>query len=237
MQVWPIDVASSSARFREAFTAMIEVGTVHRRDSPIMLSGSHTKAALLPGQHPSQYLTEEVEGVAPLVTSLLRQLSERNERQPHVIIASFSLHYLRKGERKDFYETLAKAVTRPLLLLILKGVDAPETKGKCEPMVPAHIPSIILGLHYYIGRSPKPRVAEAQLALILPAAQAHSGAQSFAPPAAGQNDAVPAYERSDPDSWVLSTFAAAQRHSRRHGIFTGVTVLAEEKLAARDLGS
>ena len=230
-------MASSSARFREAFTAMIEVGTVHRRDSPIMLSGSHTKAALLPGQHPSQYLTEEVEGVAPLVTSLLRQLSERNERQPHVIIASFSLHYLRKGERKDFYETLAKAVTRPLLLLILKGVDAPETKGKCEPMVPAHIPSIILGLHYYIGRSPKPRVAEAQLALILPAAQAHAGAQSFAPPAAGQKDAVPAYERSDPDSWVLSTFAAAQRHSRRHGIFTGVTVLAEEKLAARDLGS
>lgn len=224
-KVWPIDMASSSDGFRDAFIAMADTGGAAR-------CGGHTKAALLPTQHSSQYLTEDANGVTHLATSLLRQIAARGERQPHVLMASFSLHYLKRQERADFYDTLARTVTRPLLLLIIKGVDS-VARHKHEPMVPEGIPSFIIGVHYYIGRNPKPRVVEAQLALIRPISHANSAGMA---PAAGPNDDdVPPYDRSDPDSWVLSTFAAARRHSRRHGLFTGVTMLAEEKLAAREL--
>ena len=57
-----------------------------------------------------------------LATSLLEQVAKRGERQPHVILASFSLHYLLPEERTAFFALLAAKVTRPLLLVIIKGV-------------------------------------------------------------------------------------------------------------------
>ena len=100
-------------------------------------------------------------------------------------------------------------------------------------MVPSHVPSVFLGLHYFLGRDPKPRVVEAHLALLLPdgpggavgAGGAQGGAASTSPVGGGLT-----YDKYDPDSWVLSTFAAVERRVLR-GLYTGSTVLAEEKHA------
>ena len=86
------------------------------------------------------------------------------------------------------------------------------------------MPSVFLGLHYFLGRDPKPRVVEAHLALINPASAADQ-VVCLGDPAE--------YDQADPDSWVLSTFAAAKRRCRQHGLYYGTTVLAEEKLAGR----
>ena len=65
-QVFPIDVESSSARFREAFEAMTK-GTGY---------GTSGRGALLPEQRPSQYLSEAEPGVDQLVAALLAQLAK-----------------------------------------------------------------------------------------------------------------------------------------------------------------
>ena len=68
-----------------------------------------------------------------LVTSLLSQLEERGERQPHIVIASFSLHYLKpESRRAAFFTLLAEAITRPLLLVIVKGVDSLDRHRRRE---------------------------------------------------------------------------------------------------------
>ena len=207
---WPIDVASSSARFAEAFSAMVATA-----------AGLNTRDALLPLQSASQYLTEEADGVDHLVTSMLRQVAQRGARQPHVILASFSLHYLKGPARAAFYELLAAAIRRPLLLLIIKGVDSVR-KHQTGGMVPDSVPSVFLGIHYYLGKDPKPRVVEAHVALIRPAAQ-HVAVSTGEQPRAAL-DELP--DLDHPDAWVLATFAAVQRRYERDGLHTGVTDLA-----------
>ena len=39
------------------------------------------------------------------------------------------------------------------------------------------------------------------------------------------------YSPADADSWVLCTFTSLERRCRKHGLHTGLTELAEEKLA------
>ena len=220
-RVWPIDVGSSSARFAEAFSAMTEVGS-----APRYSAGGFVKEVLLPDQSPSQYLTEAQPGVEHLMTSMLRQIADKGERQPHVVIASFSLHYLKREQRKHFFELFRRSVTRPLLLLIVKGVDS-VARHRTEPMIShASVPSVFLGIHYFLGRDPKPRVIEAHLALIQP-----EGEEPFAEYDLTEGDGI-SYDRDDPDGWVLSTFAAARRRSEKHGLLQGTTELPEEKLAA-----
>ena len=90
--------------------------------------------------------------------------------------------------------------------------------------MPSHVPSVFMGLHYFIGRDPKPRVVEAHLALIKPTS---AGVHTVGGHAAYK------YDRADPDSWVLSTFAVARGRCQQHGLYSGVTMLAEEKLAVR----
>lgn len=208
---WPIDVASSSERFRDAWRAMIEVGQ----------SGAMRQHALLPWQRPSQYLAETQDGVDHLVRSMLTQIRAQGGRQPHLIIASFSLHYLKGIRRATFYALLAEAVVRPLLLLIIKGVDSSGGR-KHTPVTPAHVPCTFLGIHYFLGKDPKPRVVEAHLALIRPAAGEP----------AGLADADHVYDRDRPDAWVLSTYAAVARRYREHGLHTGMTEMAEAEKRA-----
>ena len=38
------------------------------------------------------------------------------------------------------------------------------------------------------------------------------------------------YDRNDPDSWVLCTFASLERRCRHYGIYSGLTEFSEEKL-------
>jgi hypothetical protein len=215
-----VDVASSSARFEEAFRAMTESSGVPRWGGPA--AGGFTREALLPDQAPSQYLTEARCGVDHLATSMLAQLTARGERQPHLIMASFSLHYLKRDARAAFFLHLKTVVTRPLLLLIVKGVDS-VARHRSEPMISdKSVPSVFMGIHYFLGRDPKPRVVEAHLALIQPA-----GAEREIP-----YDLCAGYNRDDPDSWVLCTFAAVEQRCSRHGLYHGTTELPEEKLAA-----
>ena len=216
-KVWPIDVASSSARFRDAFSAMSKEGGGSRWAG--LGGGGYSKEALLPDQQASQYLTEEKDGVDELVTSLLRQLEERGERQPHIVIASFSLHYLKpESRRAAFFALLAETISRPLLLVIVKGVDSLDRHRRREN-VPPHVPSAFYAIHYYIGREPKPRAVEAHACLIRPSGTAPSEE-----------------EEEEEDRWVLDTFAALERRSRRHGLFTGLTHLSEEKRIAASGG-
>jgi hypothetical protein len=198
-RVFPIDVASSSTRFQKAFGAM----TKHAKFGP---------AALLRGQEPLQYLTEEQPGVDCLASSLLDQLAARGERSPHVLLASFSLHYLKPEERNAFYALLASKLTRPMLLVIIKGVGEVQRP-------PSHVPSVFFGLHYYVGHEHKrPRVIEAHACLILPSA-APSG-RAF--------DVEAPYDPTDGDSWVLCTFRTLQRRCDLNGFFSGTTALDPE---------
>jgi hypothetical protein len=146
---FPIDVASSSERFAKAFVAMTKAELYGR-------------AALLPEQEPWQYLRESEPGVDHLARSLLSQLKQRGERQPHLIIASFSLQYIAKGERDFFFRLLSALVTRPLLFVIIKGV------GETQRPSPHVVRSVHYGLHYVVGKEKHPRVVEAHVCLILP---------------------------------------------------------------------
>jgi hypothetical protein len=198
-RVFPIDVASSSTRFQKAFGAMTK-------------NEKFGHAALLRGQEPSQYLTEAQPGVDCLATSLLDQLAARGEREPHILLASFSLHYLDTEERIAFYALLASKLTRPMLLVIIKGVGELQRP-------PSHVPSVHYGLHFYVGREAhRPRVIEAHACLILPSA-APSG-RTF--------DVEAPYDPTDGDSWVLCTFRTLQRRCDRNGLFSGTTVLDED---------
>jgi hypothetical protein len=211
-RVYPIDVASSSARFRRAFQAM--------------LRPHHGRPAALPGQHPEQYLESEEPGITALAQELFRQLSARGERQPHLIIASFSLHYLQKDERDAFFRRLASLATRPLLLLIIKGVGEAGRP-------PSHVcRSVCYATHYVIGEDRSPRVTEANLCLIEPGGHKHEappplpsfshmpGGGAGAPLVDGTDsttscsavgDGVP----RDSDQWVRDTFAAVERRCGR----------------------
>jgi hypothetical protein len=226
-KVWPIDVGSSSAGFAAAFRAMVEAGGAG--PSCYSAASGYTKEALLPGQRPDQYLSEEAPGVDQLVGSLLEQVKARGERQPHVVIASFALHYVKTTDRLAFFTLLRRSVTRPMLLLIVKGVDS-LARHETEPMVPVgSVPSVFLGLHYFIGRNPRPRVAEAHVALIRPASS--DDPTEMAAPLPRLPRLPDEYSPADADSWVLCTFAALERRCLRHGVYTGLTELAEEKLA------
>lgn len=149
---YAIDLASSGARFARAFHAMCRP------------SGAHGKAAaLLPGQHASHYMQCDEPGIGSLASSLFEQLKQRGALQPHLLVASFSLHYLKPAEKAAFFRRLAELATAPLLLLVIKGIGEVQqlcTKGLCR--------SVHFGVHYVIGQDRSPRVVEGHLCLILP---------------------------------------------------------------------
>jgi len=61
------------------------------------------------------------QGVADMTRSLLSQLRARGVRQPHVVVASFVLHYLSASERAQYFREICEAATRPFILLVIKG--------------------------------------------------------------------------------------------------------------------
>ena len=226
-KTFPIDVASSSARFAAAFKAMTKAELYGR-------------SALLPGQEPWQYMMAE-EGVEKMTRSLFEQLIAKGEAQPHIMLASFSLHYLQKDQRDAYFKSLAKMVTRPMLLVIIKGV------GNNRPS-PDAIRSVYFALHYVVHRAEKhPRVVEAHVCLILPG-EASGGARltggckgegegeggrkgevkGALPPLVIPEDA--ANDLPPSDLWMLQTYATIEKRCKREGIRTGVTYFEESWL-------
>ena len=238
-KTFPIDVASSSARFAAAFTAMTKCE-------------KYGRSALLPGQEAWQYLTEEDPGVESLTRSLFSQLKSRGEAQPHIMLASFSLHYLKKDQRDAFFVYLASLLTRPLLLVIIKGVG--NTQRPSQHVVR----SVHFGLHYVVHRAEKhPRVIEAHACLVLPNDHLASVASREAaePPPAPEPPAAAKPSKAKPpevgsttppaplpplvipesglepsDRWMLQTYATLQKRIRRQGLRTGVTYFEESWL-------
>ena len=213
-RAFPIDVASSSARFASAFRAMTR-------------NQMYGRPALLPGQEADQYLTEEQPGVYELAASLFAQLTVRGVRHPHVLLASFSLHYLPKNERDAFFAALPAAVAAPLLLVIIKGV------GETQRPSPEVVRSVYLGLHYVIGQERHPRIVEAHVCLILPATMegggsgGDGGGGGVAGGGVGPSLPPPQIhpDMSPSDRWVVQTFLTMQRRCRRRGLRTSATVL------------
>ena len=77
-----------------------------------------------------RYLTEEEPGVGALAASLLAQIRSRGERQPHIIIASFSLHYLQvreHGPRCQRAQILHSTADRYEVVL---GIATRSTSGR-----------------------------------------------------------------------------------------------------------
>ena len=200
-RAFAIDLATSSARFAKAF------GTMCKRES------THGRPALLPGQSADQYLSSAEPGIGALASSLLKQIEGRSERQPHLILASFSLHYLKAEEKDNFYQLLCSLATRPLLLLVIKGLDQ---KGAAE--VTRVVRSVHFGLHFVIGKDRNVRVVEAHLCLILP--RAFQGAAPSGPAAARRCGG----DARSSDQWVLQTFDAVERRVKADGLRTGVTL-------------
>ena len=200
--VYPIDVASSSARFANAFRAMTKAELFGR-------------PALLPFQDGDQYLQEEEPGVDCLVKSLFAQLEARGERQPHFLLASFSLHYLKKEDRDAFFTALATLVSRPMLLVIIKGV------GQTQRPAQSVIRSVYLGLHYVIGKEKHPRVVEAHVCLVLPRGHPCCAISAGATPPYAPLE-VPE-DADESDAWLLRTFATMERRLPRHGLRTGLS--------------
>ena len=199
-RAFAIDLASSANRFAKAF------GTMCRHSA-------HGRQALLPGQSADQYLHANEPGIAYSASSLFDQLSKRNERQPHLIVASFSLHYLKPNEREDFYRLLRSLVTAPLLLLVIKGIG--ESGSQFSNKI---VKSLHYGLHYAIGSDrSSPRVVESHLCLILP----KDWSEDTIALAAGSSEG--SAERNS-DAWVLQTFAAVEKRVQKEGLWTGVTL-------------
>ena len=223
-KTFPIDVASSSARFAQAFRAMTK-------------AEKYGRPALLPSQDGEQYLMEAAPGVDVQFRSLLAQLEARREKPPHIVIASFCLQYLKKDERDSFFAGLADAVRRPMLLLIIKGV------GENQRPSPHVVRSSHLGLHYVVHNKEKhPRVVEAHVCLILPTT--HPSAlvppESALPGTGDKGGAAmrepppppPPLEASegadDIERWVITTYKTVERRSKQHGLQTGTTICEEQ---------
>lgn len=236
LRVFPIDVASSSERFVEAFHAMtrgVELG----------------KAAVLPQQAPSQYLVSDRPGIDPMARSLFAQLSDRGEH-PHVLLASFCLQYLRADERDGFFRHLGALAKRPFLLLIIKSVGASQR--------PSEVPSVLFATHYVVGSERNPRVIEAHLCLIQPSPVQTSESlpsshmqQDPSPPSSSRPAECTTPPGLDPvspstlpamasavaapypkitsvmpsDQWAVQTFLAVERRCRREGAWAGSTWL------------
>jgi len=217
-RLWPIDVASSSGRFRRAFEAMTKPS----------LNG---RPALMPEQAADQYLTSAAPGVSALVRELFGQLERRTERQPHLLLASFSLHYLDPDERQSFFALLASLLHEPMLLLIIKGV------GEKQRPNPQSVRSVHFGIHYVTGEDRSPRVVEAHLALLLPTNWAHAAAAhawlarvlqaagaKLPTTAALAADAALLTNLTPSERWVLQTYSTLERRCERDGLRTGVTI-------------
>jgi hypothetical protein len=164
------------------------------------------------------------------------QVASRGERAPHVVLASFSLHYLQPEERSAFFALLSAKAERPFLLLIIKGVGEKQ-RPQC------HVRSVFFGLHYYVGEDKHARVIEAHACLIMPSAPKHGGDAVDDAKTAG--DALPGratvgsetmgrvaegiavgrkYDPDDPDSWVLCTFETLERRCAWQGLRVGTTL-------------
>ena len=162
---YAIDIASSGARFARAFHAMCLPGPSRAFHAMCSTSkhSAHGRQALLPGQMLDQYMECAEPGIGSLAASLFGQLGARRAAQPHLLVASFSLHYLKPHEKADFFKRLRELATAPLLLLVIKGIGEVQqlcTEGLCR--------SVHYGLHYVIGQDRSPRVVEAHLCLIEP---------------------------------------------------------------------
>ena len=132
----------------------------------------------------------------------------------HLIIASFSLQYLRGEERLAFFQLLRAVATRPMLVLIIKGVGTSQR----PPERAEGVESTYFGVHYVIGSDRNPRVVEMHLCLITPIRV---------------DSDEPAEERRADQwaaEWVVKTFETLRRRCRRDGLRTGVTMF-EEALA------
>ncbi len=231
-RLWPVDVASTGVRFRQAFEAMTRTA----------LNG---KPALLPEQSADQYLTSAVPGVSELARALFEALERRGERQPQLLLASFSLHYLEREERETFFAQLGARLRSPLALLIIKGVG-----GTQRPAAP-HVRSVHFGVHFVTGEDRSPRVVEAHLALLLPRDWAHAdaaqawlargraagagaraGGADDEPSSASTASVASTADGEEPflacltpsERWVLQMYATLERRCQRQGLRTGVTI-------------
>ena len=116
------------------------------RDVPAV-GRARQAAAPLPGQHASHYMQCDEPGIGSLASSLFEQLKQRGALQPHLLVASFSLHYPKPAEKAAFFRRLAELATAPLLLVVIKGIGEVQqlcTKGLCRSV---HFE------HYVIGQT------------------------------------------------------------------------------------
>ena len=157
-RVYPADVASSGERFVNAFRAMTKRAVA-----------AHGHQPLLPMQDAGQYRAVSAAGIEELARALLLDA----DTSPHLVIASFSLHYLARDKRAPFFSLLATLATRPFLLLVIKGVGDHARPPR------SHVHTVFFGVHYVIGRDDRqPRVVEAHLCLILPTGYAAAPAEA-----------------------------------------------------------
>ena len=105
-RAYAVEVAASAARFSKAFTAMCAQRGTPPVSSTAAFSTAHGRRPLLPAQSAEQYVTIERPGIVALASALFAELRRRNARAPHLLITSFSLHYLRPHERDDVRGTL-----------------------------------------------------------------------------------------------------------------------------------
>ena len=146
-RVIPADVVTSGERFANAFRAMTKPSIA-----------AHGHQPLLPLQDAGQYIAVTDEGIEELARAVLAP----SRPAPHLLLASFSLQYLDRTKRSSFFTLLASLATRPMLLIVIKGVGDTER----PPIAAVH--STFFGVHYVIGADRNPRVVEAHLCLILP---------------------------------------------------------------------
>eukprot|EP00326_Haptolina_ericina_P035636 CAMPEP_0181238250 /NCGR_PEP_ID=MMETSP1096-20121128/39233_1 /TAXON_ID=156174 ORGANISM="Chrysochromulina ericina, Strain CCMP281" /NCGR_SAMPLE_ID=MMETSP1096 /ASSEMBLY_ACC=CAM_ASM_000453 /LENGTH=494 /DNA_ID=CAMNT_0023333733 /DNA_START=1419 /DNA_END=2903 /DNA_ORIENTATION=+ len=144
----PIDAASSSSRFHRSFAALTRK-VPFSKPPPMPLASTS-----------SEYLVSTAGNVDDLARSLFRQLDERGARTPHILLASFVLHYLDAQARDSFFTLLGHLTPRPFILVIIKGVGL-------EQRPPDWVRSAFFGIHYFAGER-QPRVCEAHACLILP---------------------------------------------------------------------
>ena len=223
-RAFPIEVASTGARFEKAFRALVRP------------SNNGAPPPLGRGQAASQYLTEASPGLLANLRSLFTQVSARGQPPPQLVLASFSLQYLRGGERDAFYDGLPSLAPpgHPFLLVVIKGV------GEAQRPPPHHpgVPSVFLGIHYVIGEDRNPRVVEAHLCLVRPAAATGvkavgaDGGSSSSGGSGGVGEAAAAAEPPTTDAQWAWRGATATATAAAHARLLPMTVPSSEWVAA-----
>ena len=172
------------------------------------------------------------------------------------------LRYLQREERDLFFERLGSLVSRPTLVVVIKGV------GEAQRPSPTAVRTVHFGVHYVVGQDRSPRVVEAHLCLVLPvhktgaAPSASKASVSTTGCATAVARAAPAmrawvgspissprppaeriantlgqnstsgYVHDDGGTWALQTFGALERRVKQGGVRTGVTMFREAMVGA-----